>query len=102
ELLLYGLIARTKPTVHILTDGSGHSSTPRIGSTEALLRDLGARRGSIFGRLSDHEAYAMILERNASLLLALAKELAAELEKQTPAMIVTDALEGYNPVHDLC
>lgn len=102
ELLLYGLIARTKPIVHILTDGSGHSSTPRIGSTDALLRDLGARRGAIFGRLSDHEAYAMILERNASLLLALAEELAAELKKQTPAMIVTDAAEGYNPVHDLC
>jgi len=102
ELLLYGWIARTKPIVHVLTDGSAHSPATRIGGTEALLGDLGARRGAIFGRLSDHEAYAMIIERNTSLLLSLAEELASEFESQPPAMIVTDAAEGYNPVHDLC
>jgi len=103
ELLLHGWISRTKPIVHVLTDASAHgSATLRLGTTAALLGDLGARRGAIFGRLSDAEAYAMILERNGALLLSLAAELAAELESDRPSMIVADAAEGYNPVHDLC
>jgi hypothetical protein len=102
ELLLHGWISRTRPVVHVLTDGSGHHSAGRLGATRELLRDLGAHPGTIFGRLSDREAYAMILEGNTPLLLSLATELAAQLETQRPAMVVCDAAEGYNPVHDLC
>jgi hypothetical protein len=102
ELLLHGWISRNKPVVHILTDGAEHSSAARLAHTTDLLRGLGARPGTIFGRLSDREAYAMILERNTPLLLSLVAELAAQLETDQPAIIVGDAAEGYNPVHDLC
>ena len=102
ELLLHGWISRTKPVAEILTDGSGYASAPRLPTSAQRLRALGARPGAIFGRLSDREAYAMILDGNASLLLSLAEELAAELERDRPAMLVHDAAEGYNPVHDLC
>ena len=44
----------------------------------------------------------MILERNTALLVSLVAELAAQLERDRPAIIVGDAAEGYNPVHDLC
>src|SRR5438105_15061110 len=70
ELLLYAWISRNKPVVHVLTDGDVHSSGGRLGATTELLRGLGARPGAIFGRLSDREAYAMILERNTPLLLS--------------------------------
>jgi hypothetical protein len=96
ELLLHGWISRNKPVVHVLTSGT------RLGRTADLLRNLGARPGTIFGRLSDREAYAMILERNSALLLSLVTELAEQLERDQPAIIVGDAAEGYNPVHDLC
>ena len=102
ELLLHGWIRRVKPVIHVLTDGSGHSATARLDLTAALLRDAGARAGAIFGRLSDREAYAMLLERNTALLLSIVTELAAAIDAQRPAVIVTDAVEGYNPVHDLC
>ena len=102
ELLLHGWIARTKPVVHVLTDGSAHGLTPRLGRTTELLHDLGARPGAIFGRLTDGEAYAMILECNAALLLTLVLELAEPLERERPELVVVDAVEGYNPVHDLC
>jgi hypothetical protein len=102
ELLLHGWISRNNPVVHVLTDGSARSSDGRLGRTADLLRDLGAPKGAIFGRLSDTEAYAMILERNTPLLVSLVAELAAQLEKDQPAIIVGDAAEGYNPVHDLC
>jgi hypothetical protein len=102
ELLLYGWISRNKPVVHVLTDGAAHSSATRLESTAQFLRDVGARPGAIFGQLSDAEAYTMILERNTALLLSLVTELAAELERNEPAMLVCDAAEGYNPAHDLC
>jgi len=103
ELLLHGWISRNKPVVHVLTDGAGHqSSATRLGATADLLRGLGARQGAIFGRLSDAEAYTMILERNSALLLSLVTELAAELERDKPEILLCDAAEGYNPVHDLC
>src|SRR2546423_7197003 len=102
ELLLHGWICRNKPVVHVLTDGAAHSANTRLDSTRELLRDAGARSGAIFGRLTDREAYAMILERNTALLLSLVADLSAELKREQPAMIVTDAAEGYNPVHDLC
>ena len=86
----------------MLTDGSGHSAAARLDVTAAFLRDAGARAGAIFGRLSDREAYAMLLERNTALLISIVTELAAAIETQRPAAIVTDAVEGYNPVHDLC
>jgi hypothetical protein len=70
--------------------------------TAARLRDSGARAGTIFGRLSDAEAYTMILERNVALLGSLVADLAEALQKEQPAILVTDAAEGYNPVHDLC
>ncbi len=101
ELLLHGWICAAKPIVHVLTDGSGHSAAARLDATAELLRDAGARAGAVFGRLSDREAYAMILERNTALLFSIVGELAAELETRRPTMIVCDAAEGYNPVHDL-
>src|SRR3954453_15084544 len=102
ELLLHGWISRNRPVVHILTDGAAHSAETRLGKTAALLRDAGARAGTIFGRLSDAEAYTMILERNTALLDSLVSDLAQQLENDEPAILVTDAAEGYNPVHDLC
>ncbi len=102
ELLLHGWISRTKPVVHVLTDGSAHSSEPRLGRTAEFLRHVGARSGAIFGRLSDREAYGMILKRNTALLVSLVAELAAQLERDQPAIIVGDAAEGDNPFHDLC
>jgi hypothetical protein len=102
ELLIHGWICRTRPAVHVLTDGSGHSRVSRISRTAELLGETGSQRGAIFGRLSDREAYAMILERNTTLLDSLVTELASELAGRRPGVIVCDAAEGYNPVHDLC
>lgn len=101
ELLLHGWISRNKPTVHVLTDGAAHSAG-RLASTSKFLRDAGARAGSIFGRLSDAEAYEMLLKRNTALLFSIVAELADDLEKDHPSIIVSDSAEGYNPVHDLC
>jgi hypothetical protein len=102
ELLVYGWLQRARPVVHVLTDGSGHAGIPRLGATAGLLQRTGARRGAIFGRLTDREAYALILERNTPLLFSLVAELASDLARRRTRVVVCDASEGYNPVHDLC
>lgn len=102
EILLHGWLSRMRPVVCILTDGSGHSSSARLDATADGLRESGARRGALFGRLSDREAYAMILERNEPLFTSLVESLATEIATHRPVVVVTDAVEGYNPVHDLC
>lgn len=102
ELLLHAWLSRTRAAVHVLTDGSGHEGAPRIARTAELLAESGARAGSIFGRFTDRQAYAMILKGDAALFLSLVAELAAAIEVQRPDVVVSDAVEGYNPVHDLC
>jgi hypothetical protein len=102
ELLLHGWISRSKPLVHVLTDGSGHNAAPRLTQSAEGLRGLGAGTGRVFGRLTDREAYTMIMEGDVSKLLAIVDDLAADLEQHPPSMIVVDAVEGYNAVHDLC
>src|SRR3954463_330922 len=87
ELLLHGWICRNRPVVHVLTDGAAHSADTRLGKAAALLRDAGARAGTIFGRLSDAEAYTMILERNTALLDSLVSELAQQLENDRSAIL---------------
>ena len=102
EVLVYGWITRTRPAVHVLTDGSGHTPSGRIGLTADFLRSAGASQGAIFGRLSDREAYSAILSAGVPLLSSLAAELAGDLIARQATAVVADAAEGYNPVHDLC
>lgn len=102
ELLVYGWLSQAAPRVCILTDGSGRNDAPRTHFTEQLLAGTRATRGPIFGRHSDAAIYRALLDHSPELFVGLACELAETLSHDAPAFVVTDALEGYNPVHDLC
>lgn len=102
ELRVYGWLMRARPVVHVLTDGSGRDGEPRIASTSALLDNVGATRGSIYGRMSDREIYAAILAGDHARFIALAADLAAHLVQEKTEMVAGDAVEGFNPSHDIC
>jgi hypothetical protein len=102
ELLLYGWMQAARPLVCVLTDGSGHSGVSRLHYTRDLLASLGAREGAIFGRFTDREIYSVIREGRVEVLEALVDELAGVLRAHGIDMLVVDAMEGFNPVHDLC
>jgi hypothetical protein len=102
ELRVHSWLERARPTVFVLTDGSGHGRSSRLASTERLLRAAGATPGAIFGRFSDREIYRLLLEGETEVLAELARELAAALVDLKVEMVAADALEGYNPTHDLC
>jgi hypothetical protein len=102
ELRVDGWLTIARPLTFVVTDGSGATGVGRIASTEAILRDAGASRGSVFGALSDRAAYAAILSRDSSVWCALADALAREFVESDIASVAGDAWEGYNPVHDVC
>jgi hypothetical protein len=102
ELRVYGWLTSARPVVHVLTDGSGSIGQARIDSTSTLLARVGATRGSIYGRLTDREVYRAILGGDHGRFIALATELADEIERDGITLVAGDAVEGFNPSHDAC
>ncbi len=102
ELLVYNWLSLVNPCVFVLTDGSGHSRKSRLHRTTSILNSLGARPGSIYGRLTDAEAYSAILAGEVGVFISMAGELAEALVLNRIEYIVGDAIEGFNPVHDVC
>lgn len=102
ELRVFGWLEISRPKVFVITDGSGRFNQSRVRSTAALLEKVGASPGTIFGRLTDQEAYKAILNNDAGLFVELANELSDSFVANGIDYVVGDARERYNPVHDLC
>jgi len=102
ELRVHGWLEQAHPLVCVLTDGSGHSMPSRLASTTEVLARVAARPGPVYGRLTDRALYAAVLAGDATAFCALAEELADVLVDERADYVVGDALEGYNPAHDLC
>lgn len=102
ELMVHGWLEATRPLVFVFTDGSGRSKQSRLASTTRILNQAGAKCGSIYGRLTDAEAYAAILNHDFALFVGLASELCNTLIAERIKYVAGDAFEGYNPMHDVC
>lgn len=103
ELRLYGWLRAARPRVFVLTDGAGRTGHSRLEETSRLIERAGAAPGDFYGRYTDLEVYASILEgRGAALFSALAEELAEALARERIDYVVGDRAEGYNTVHDAC
>ena len=102
ELRVHAWVELAWPRTFVLTDGSGHTGQSRLASTSGLLERAGAAPGGIYGRLTDRALYAAILGGDVDLVAGLAGELAQALVDGEIDYVVGDALEGYNPGHDLC
>jgi hypothetical protein len=101
ELCVHGWMQRSRPVVLVLTDGSGAKGSPRLASTERVLRQTGARPGCLFGRFPDRQIYQAVLTGNTQLFLDVAAELAAEFVRNQIEVVVGDAAEGAILTHDL-
>ena len=102
ELRVFRWLEIMRPTVFVMTDGSGRTGRSRLASTTRILDRAGSRQGSWFGRLTDSQAYAAILKRDFALFIGLTQELARLLIGERVNYVAGDALEGYNPTHDVC
>jgi hypothetical protein len=86
----------------VLTDGSGSTTTSRLGESRVLIAHAGAKVAPTFGPLTDREAYAALMAADARPFQAHLDRLADVLITQQVSAVVVDAAEGYNPVHDVC
>ena len=102
ELKVHGWLEAFQPRVFVLTDGSGHSNQSRLGSTTRILNRVSAQPGSIYGRLTDSSAYAAILNHEFDVFIEFARELSEAFVNEEIDFVAGDALEGYNPMHDVC
>lgn len=102
ELCVHGWLESARPLVFVLTDGSGRSGISRLNSTSEILAEAGASIGSIYGRFTDQNLYAAILGGDFGLFEQIVAELAEALVRENIAYVAGDAIEGYNPIHDVC
>jgi hypothetical protein len=102
ELKVLGWTAAYRPRAFILTDGSGRGATPRTSRSRHLLGDLQVSVDSAFGNCSDQDVYAAILRRDTEFFCQQTCRLAEAFVRHGINFVAGDALEGYNPTHDLC
>ncbi len=102
ELVIHHYLERHRPLYFCLTDGSGGDGQSRIASTSRLLHGVGAFPGPIYGRFSDKEVYRILLDGRVDVFVDLVNELAGNLIDAGIECVAGDAMEGFNPAHDLC
>jgi hypothetical protein len=102
ELRVHGWLQKTRPSVFVLTDGSGRETPSRLPATTKVLADLEIKPGSVYGRVSDREVYDAFFQQDFSFFIRIAEELAEEFNRQQIEYVVGDSDEGYSPTHDAC
>ena len=102
ELRVFHWLETVKPTVAILTSGGGALNQPRIEASFALLAQTSSHNSPLCGTFSDKDIYAAILNRKLDIFIYIFEKIVATLLEKDIDVVVGDALEGYNPSHDLC
>jgi hypothetical protein len=101
ELRVHHWLEVARPVVHVLTDGSGSLGRSRLSSTRGILNATGARPGLLFGRFTDRDLYSLLLDRRWDVFCDEVRSLARALEEDGSDAVVGDAIEGFNPGHDV-
>jgi hypothetical protein len=99
---LFDWMERERPLVFILSDGSGGAQSSRLDYSISAIRAAGATLIEGTGQRSDREWYARILAGDGSAFMEAADTIAAAALAKHAPLVVSDAVDGYNPLHDLC
>ena len=93
---------RTRPLVFVLTDGSANRGFAVSDHSRKVLTERGIAIGSVFGAYPDRVFYEHIRKLDFSFFRGLASLLSEELADESVETVAGDAIEGFNPTHDLC
>ncbi len=99
ELAVLGLVRRWRPHLVFLTDGGGPE---RVAETRRSLRALDLLSRATFLDHGEGAFYGALLARDADFFRRVADEVAARVRAVQPGEVYCDAVEFYNPVHDIC
>ncbi len=96
ELALFGFLRRFEPHVVIITDGGGEE---RIRQSRTGLDSIGLK--ATYLMFAENDFYAALLRRDISFFETVSDSLSLEIAASQPDQIFCDAIEFYNPVHDV-
>lgn len=102
ELRVWGWMALARPTVYVLTDGSGRSGQSRLADSLTTVAETGGRPGRVLGRFTDAGIYQLVLAQRFAVFRDLVDELVDQLAADGVRCVAGDSCEGYNPSHDAC
>ncbi|MEP6911524.1 MAG: hypothetical protein ABI923_02150 [bacterium] len=98
ELAVFGLLQRLSPFLVYLTDGGG---TNRLAQTRQGLEGIGLLGKALFLNHTEKSFYDSLLACDAEFFEGISEEVRASFQAIRPERILCDAVEFYNPVHDL-
>jgi hypothetical protein len=98
ELAVYGLIQKLKPRLIYLTDGGGRE---RVAQTEEGLAKIGLLQRATFLPFTEDQFYQGLLDHDHGLFEKVTMALAGAMDMGPFDRVFCDAVEFYNPVHDI-
>jgi hypothetical protein len=98
ELAVFGFVQRFRPTLLFLTDGGG---AQRVAETRAGLESIGLADQAQFLNHPEAALYEALIRCDVGFCQRLVAEIATVIDAVQPQSIFCDAVEFYNPVHDL-
>jgi hypothetical protein len=101
ELRVHGWLELARPHVFLFTDGSNTTGRSRVPSTVRVLQSPGATLSPLSPMIPDAIIYRALLEANVPFFLRVTESLAWAFEHYHIDLVVGDASEGYNSVHDV-
>lgn len=98
ELAIFGFVQRMRPNLVFLTDGGGEE---RIDDSRRALAAIGALdRVKLLG-WSEKALYDALLATDTDVLARLVVDVRRELIAFAPRQVICEAVELYNPLHDI-
>lgn len=98
EIAVLATLRKLKPRVIFLTDGGGEH---RIEESRKGLLSVGLLDNATFLPHTEQSFYDALLELDVIFFAKVAAEVRAILKDWKPEQILCDAVEFYNPVHDM-
>lgn len=98
ELASFGLLQRIKPSIIFLTDGGGKH---RVDETRKGLESIGLLGNAFFLNHTEESFYEALLRMDYGFFFKVASEVRDTFRVLKPEQILCDAVEFYNPVHDM-
>ncbi|MFB9979435.1 hypothetical protein ACFSQQ_14605 [Mesorhizobium kowhaii] len=84
-----------------MTDGSGGHHSSRTQYSRDVVEATGAIAGAVFGDIPDATWYKALLAGDSGVFTDVLSRISVDVSDMQDVQIVSDAVDGYNPMHDL-
>jgi hypothetical protein len=98
ELAVFGVLQRYRPSIVIITDGGSPS---RLEQSRIGLASIGLLGHATFLNYTESSFYKALIEGDVALFDDVAQRLRSVVGAARPEQVFCDAIEFYNPVHDI-